>query len=244
MGGAWSDMLLTCTSGASPDPENVAFVFIKPHALTPAVMALTAERLSRSGLRILEAGTVPTEEIERRGLVDKHYTSLAKWATKLDPGQLAVPGEAFTAKFGERWSVLMQRGAVLAAKEACDKFGWSEEQLSARWDIAVWRNQVIELGSGFYCGRIDLDAGDQVVVVNGFYPRMRAPRPPPFLYALLLVAEQGKAPVPSTVPSLAASARPVSLQALTVVPSATQDASSRCLAVRFATTSCSSTRWR
>jgi nucleoside diphosphate kinase len=173
MGGAWSCGLseydwsrMTCTPSAEPDAENCALVFIKPRAFTPAVVALVSERLSRGGLRVVESGTISAEEIQRRGLVDKHYASISTKATKLHPRELQVPPELFAAKFGVRWADVLRAGSAMSASEACGRFGWSEDQLSARWDIALWRDQVAHLGAGLYIGRLDLEAGE-IYVVSG-----------------------------------------------------------------------------
>eukprot|EP00962_Isochrysis_galbana_P025587 scaffold7909_cov96-Isochrysis_galbana.AAC.1 len=186
MGAAWSCglsghdwSLMTCTRSAEPDAENCALVFIKPRAFTPAMVALVSERLSRGGLRVVESGTISADEIQRRGLVDKHYASISTKATRLHPRDLQVPGDLFAARFGVQWSDVLRSGSVVSAAGACKRFGWSEEQLSARWDLSLWRDQVAHLGAGLYIGRLDLEAGEIYVVRLAPHSPFCGPNPAP-----------------------------------------------------------------
>ena len=57
----------------STDVKNSAFVFIKPHANTEPTKALVKEALLAKGLTILSEGTISSEEIDSKQLIDQHY---------------------------------------------------------------------------------------------------------------------------------------------------------------------------
>ena len=70
--------------GAAPTmsadgPKNSAFVFIKPHAVTEPTKELVKEALLAKGLTILSEGSISSEEIDSKQLIDQHYCECS-WA--------------------------------------------------------------------------------------------------------------------------------------------------------------------
>ncbi|CAE7370846.1 ANKRD17, partial [Symbiodinium microadriaticum] len=66
---------LRATSSA---PDNVALVFVKPHACSPQVLEMLPRFLEGRGLEVLRSGSVAAEEIEAEGIIDRHYEAIAK----------------------------------------------------------------------------------------------------------------------------------------------------------------------
>jgi hypothetical protein len=58
-------------------PKNTAYVFIKPHAVTDSVKALVTEQLKARGLTILTEGSLASEVIDEKKLIDQHYYAIA-----------------------------------------------------------------------------------------------------------------------------------------------------------------------
>ena len=56
-----------------------AFVFIKPHAVTPAVQALAKSKLQAAGITVVKEGTLHGREIESKKLIDNHYYASEWW---------------------------------------------------------------------------------------------------------------------------------------------------------------------
>lgn len=62
--------------------RNHAFVFIKPHAVTPAVAELLKTRLGEHGISISAEGVLDNETIDKDKLIDKHYGAIASKAVR------------------------------------------------------------------------------------------------------------------------------------------------------------------
>lgn len=58
-------------------PKNAAFVFVKPHAVTPAVNKLVREGLTAKGLKVTAEGDLSSETIDKKKLIDQHYYAIA-----------------------------------------------------------------------------------------------------------------------------------------------------------------------
>ena len=58
-------------SKASLDDDNLAFVFIKPHANTPATQALVTSMLAEKGVNVLSEGELTAEDIDAGMLIDR-----------------------------------------------------------------------------------------------------------------------------------------------------------------------------
>merc|ERR1719382_1715301 len=106
-------------------PKNSAFVFVKPHAVTDKTNALVADRLKAKGLTITSEGTLTSEVIDQKKLIDQHYYAIASKATILKPSELNVPKDKFKTSFGLEWDDALKKGIVFNALDACKEFGCS-----------------------------------------------------------------------------------------------------------------------
>jgi len=159
---------------AEPRVKNTAFVFIKPHANTPAANQLVADGLRAKGVNIISEGTITAEEIDDKMLIDQHYYAIASKATILKPNQLNVPVEKFAKQFGLGWQEALDKGVVFNAKDACEQLGLDSDGLNSAWAACKKGGKLIKFGGGFYCGLIDTVAGkDPIYVFNGFFMSMR-----------------------------------------------------------------------
>lgn len=160
-------------SSSGPDysecpPYNSAFVFLKPHAATPAAKALVQAGLEEKGYRILGEGELTGKEIDSKMYIDNHYYSIASKATILEPKELNVPAEKFAGKFGIGWQEALDQGVVYNALQACKKMGIDGAALDKKWAVAKKAGDLIKFGGGFYCAKID-----GMYIFNGFFMEMR-----------------------------------------------------------------------
>ena len=106
--------------------KNRAFVFIKPHAVTEAMVALVKEKLSGAGISIVSEGAIGHDKIDELQLVDNHYGAIASKAVQLKPRELNVPEKgkrAFAEAFGLTWEDALAKGMVFNAADACGHLG-------------------------------------------------------------------------------------------------------------------------
>eukprot|EP00424_Heterocapsa_rotundata_P000812 CAMPEP_0168683344 /NCGR_PEP_ID=MMETSP0503-20121227/28250_1 /TAXON_ID=89963 /ORGANISM="Heterocapsa rotundata, Strain SCCAP K-0483" /LENGTH=91 /DNA_ID=CAMNT_0008727995 /DNA_START=19 /DNA_END=291 /DNA_ORIENTATION=+ len=82
---------------------NRAFVFLKPHAVTPQVMSFVRERLESRMVTVAGEGRIEAAQIDKDMLIDRHYYAIASKATLLKPDKLPVPEAKFKDKFGLDW---------------------------------------------------------------------------------------------------------------------------------------------
>lgn len=151
---------------------NPGFLFLKPHANVKEGRSCVRDRLEQQGIAIIGEGCLDAEEIDRRGIIDAHYRSLASKALHLRPHELVVREEAqacFESVFGLPWREALQSGLVCNAKEALERLGFNVEQLDAKWSPLKLGVGKVKFGGGFYCGKIE-----DIFVINGFYMAMRA----------------------------------------------------------------------
>mmetsp|Transcript_7975 Transcript_7975/g.26503 ORF Transcript_7975/g.26503 Transcript_7975/m.26503 type:complete len:334 (-) Transcript_7975:60-1061(-) len=151
--------------------KNEAFVFVKPHAVTPATKNLVRSVLAEKGIELTKQGTITGEEIDSKKLIDQHYYAIASKATLLKPKELNVPAEKFKAKFGLEWSDALSKGIVFNAADACTHLGIDSDKLDELWGKAKKAGQLIKFGGGFYCGYIE-SAG--IYCFNAFFMSMRS----------------------------------------------------------------------
>uniref|UniRef100_A0A7S2DN60 glutathione transferase n=1 Tax=Octactis speculum TaxID=3111310 RepID=A0A7S2DN60_9STRA len=152
--------------------RNAAFMFIKPHAVTPAVHNMIEGYLAAKGIRVISSGDISAEEIDEKKLIDQHYYSIASKATILKPAQLNVPGEKFKAQFGLGWEEALATGTVVNAMDACEIFGCDADTLDKAWAACKKAKNLVKFGGGFYCGHVTI--GDKsLYVFNGFFMSMR-----------------------------------------------------------------------
>ncbi len=176
------------------DSRQTAFVFVKPHAVNPACTALLEARLGAvPTLRVDATGTVSAAEIAAGGLAVKHYGALASRAMEVRPQDLPRPTpdalDKFRAAFGFAFDAppagrLLNAAEYLATRPGLDPFVFEK-----RWRA----HACVKLFPGTYAARCDGGAaGDEgkddeqgkaeeeaqlqagPVVINGFFPAMRA----------------------------------------------------------------------
>jgi len=150
---------------------NKAFVFIKPHAVTPQVCSLVKSGLEAAGIKVIEEGSISHSDIDSKKLIDNHYGAIASKAVLLNPSELSVPEkgkEEFQKMFGVSWDDAVSRGKVYNAAQACEKLGINGAEMDQKWSALKRGENLIKFGGGFYCGQI----GD-IYVMNGFYMSMR-----------------------------------------------------------------------
>eukprot|EP00929_Paragymnodinium_shiwhaense_P123720 TRINITY_DN9791_c0_g1_i3.p1 TRINITY_DN9791_c0_g1~~TRINITY_DN9791_c0_g1_i3.p1 ORF type:complete len:1799 (-),score=467.66 TRINITY_DN9791_c0_g1_i3:356-5752(-) len=170
-----SDRVLTAFRSLGPTPvssQNCALVFVKPHALTEAVVSLTRSFLRQRGLSIEWEGRIDGSTIDKRMMIDKHYYQIASKATILRPEHVHVPKDEFKSKFGENWNVVLLSGRALGVLEACQELGVDEVGLSALWTRAKEKGLVLKIDNGLHCGKL-VKGGLSVYVFNGFFMAVR-----------------------------------------------------------------------
>mmetsp|Transcript_19883 Transcript_19883/g.50634 ORF Transcript_19883/g.50634 Transcript_19883/m.50634 type:complete len:532 (+) Transcript_19883:66-1661(+) len=151
--------------------SNQAFVFIKPQALTAPVVTFVKERLASEKISVVSEGEVAAEDIDSKKLVDTHYGAIAAKAMRIEPAALEVQEAAkgkFKDMFGKTWEEAVQSGVLVNAAQALDKLKISDQVLGEKYAALKLGETMVKLGGGFYVGSVD-----NLLVVNGFYMRMR-----------------------------------------------------------------------
>jgi nucleoside diphosphate kinase len=154
-------------------PKNSAFVFVKPAAVTDKMKELVKDTLEKKGLKILKEGSIEAEQIDKKQLVDKHYYAIASKATLLTPDKLRVPADKFKEQFGLEWDDVLKDGKAMNAKEASEKWSISADDLDKMWGEAKKSKNLVKLGGGFYCAKLE-KGGETAYVFNGFFMTMRS----------------------------------------------------------------------
>ena len=157
--------------------RNQALVFIKPSANTEKTRDLVEASLARAKIQVVSTSSLSAEAIDKRGVIDKHYYSIASKATLGTAETLPVDEAAFAAFFGTEYKDAKAGGHVLNAMEACAHLGCDGGELEAHWEAAAARGLRCKLGGGFYVGRLDADltgAAEACYVFNGFFMKMRS----------------------------------------------------------------------
>merc|ERR1712167_550207 len=154
-------------------PTNSAFVFIKPHAVTDAVKDEVKTVFKNKGIRVYKEGSLTSEEIDSKKLIDQHYYAIASKATILKPNQLNVPEDKFKEKFGLEWKQALENGNVYNALDACAKLEVTPDEMDAQWGICKKTDKLIKFGGGFYCGLVEIEGKPSIYAFNGFFMSMR-----------------------------------------------------------------------
>jgi len=144
-------------SGKRPAGKQQAFVFVKPHAVTPATKALTKNKLAASGISIYKEGSISGTEIEQKKLIDNHYYAIACKASLSKPAELNPPAkaqEAFAKKFGITWKQALADGIVYNAVDGCKRLGIDGDTMNETWASAKKSGNLVKFGGGFYAGKI------------------------------------------------------------------------------------------
>jgi len=80
-----------------------------------------------------------------------------------------VPEDKFRESFGESWQSVLADGTAMNAKQACDFFGISADELNAKWKEVT----PVKFGGGFYCAKMQLQGADRYIF-NAFFMTMRS----------------------------------------------------------------------
>lgn len=159
-------------------PPNQALVFVKPHAHNTAVCDLVESSLREKiagGGRIVLSCTVSGTRIGRKRLIDRHYQSIARYATELDVDKLTFDESKFEAAFQEQWIEVLGAERACNAVQAMSKLGCGPDELEKAWRRAEADSRTTKLGPGLYIGLVESPTDDQtsLYVINGFYMAMR-----------------------------------------------------------------------
>jgi nucleoside diphosphate kinase len=145
-------------SGATTLTKNSAFVFLKPHAVNAACVALLKEKLATAGIAVTSEGVLDNKEIESKLLIDNHYYAIANKASLSKPANLNVKAdkqEDFNKKYGISWTQALADGLVFNALDACARLGISGDELNTRWAASKETTGLVKFGGGFYAGKIN-----------------------------------------------------------------------------------------
>ena len=159
--------------GTPEEPRNSAFVFIKPHANTPAAQAAVKQALIDKKLNIKQEGEITAEAIDKNLLIDQHYYAIASKATILKPKELPVPDAKFKERFGISFADALAQGNVFNAMDACKELGVDAAGLDAIWS----KSKPLKLGGGFYVSKLTPNIPGkpkEIYVFNGFFMSMRS----------------------------------------------------------------------
>ena len=150
-----------------------AFVFVKPHANTPAVKEVVLKKFAEKGIKVLVEGSIDGPTIDDQKLIDQHYYAIASKATMTTASALPVPAEKFSASFGEEWEAVKADGRCFNALECCKHLGIDAVELFKRWKGAEAKKKLVKFGGGFYCGALETEGAPTVYVFNAFFMSMR-----------------------------------------------------------------------
>jgi len=150
---------------------NQAYVFIKPHAVdNQKVVQFVKDVFAKNNIRILSSGEVYGADIDRNGLIDKHYAVNAHVGTIENPSELHINDAAkqnFYDNFNEQWDDVLQDGRVYSGLYAQRKLGIATgAELRDIWD----KNGTVKVTGGMY---VSFFKEDNIYVLNGFYPSIR-----------------------------------------------------------------------
>jgi len=154
--------------------KNSAFVFIKPHAVTPKVKQLAKKGLQEKGIKILKEGSLSGTLIDQKKLIDQHYYAIASKATILKPAELNVPGDKFQQAFGISWQDALTSGKVFNALDGCKELGIDADGMNTAWGKAKDAKKLVKMGGGFYCGLVEVEGKEPLYIFNGFFMAMRS----------------------------------------------------------------------
>jgi len=146
---------------------NSAFILIKPHAATDAVLRLINQRLRAEHVYILRRGKiVDVESIPDRLM---GISGLMAHALQGDPG-LTIPiteegRAAFLAAFGKTWDDALVEDDIKGAQEAISDGSFTPRSLYKEWESLTFGTSLVKLVSDVYVGKIN-----GVYIINGFYP--------------------------------------------------------------------------
>jgi hypothetical protein len=159
------------TCDAKKSLRNSAFVFVKPHANSPATQELVKSKLTDAGITILSESDIEGTAIDEKKLIDQHYYAIASKATILPADKIPVPVNKFKESFGESWETVLKEKRACNAMDACKRFKCSAEELNEAWQQS---KNIVKFGGGFYCGTVSVKGQPEIYVFNAFFMTMRS----------------------------------------------------------------------
>ncbi|CAK9030260.1 unnamed protein product [Durusdinium trenchii] len=161
---------LAATTRVTVSQDNVALVFLKPHASTPRVRELIPHFLEEQGIKVLRSGVVESKEIEEKGIIDAHYAAIAAVGMARDMSKLRLDEVAQKFEvYGRSLKDAMEREEVCSSVQAMEILDVDPSELLRRCLAAGYE----KLRSGLYCARLEGGKTGELFVLNGFYSRMR-----------------------------------------------------------------------
>jgi hypothetical protein len=147
---------------------NLALGFIKPHAaMSDSLWTWLRAALEQRGIHVSAEMIVTGLEIREKGLIDRHYTVIARVGGCPQPQTLELNDTAlaaFQSAFGLSWSQAIDRNLLFSGMAALEKLNVTPAALMRLWSAA----KTAKIGPGFYIGAIQ-----GILVLNGFYPSIR-----------------------------------------------------------------------
>lgn len=147
---------------------NLALGFIKPHAAQSVKLwDWVRAALEQQGTRISGDTVVTGPEIREQGLIDRHYSVIARVGGCADPSTLELNDKslaAFESAFGMTWGQAGDRKLLFSGMSALGKLNITPAALMGLWAGV----KPAKIGAGFYAASIQ-----GIIVLNGFYPSIR-----------------------------------------------------------------------
>jgi len=148
--------------------KNLALGFIKPHASkSEPTWNWIRATLEQRGIHVFTETIVTGPEIREKGLIDRHYTVIARVGGCQNPRTLELNDKAlsaFQAAFGLPWSQALDRNLLFSGMTALKQLNVTPSALMGLW-AAV---KPVKIGAGFYAATIQ-----EIHILNGFYPSIR-----------------------------------------------------------------------
>jgi len=153
---------------------NSAFCFLKPLAVTDKMKELVQKTFEEKSIKIVKEGRIDAADIDKKQLIDKHYYAIASKATLQTPDKLNVPADKFKEQFGVEWADVLKEGKAVNATDACAKLEVDADELNTMWGEAKKSKNLVKLGGGFYCAKLEKGSSGPLYAFNGFFMTMRA----------------------------------------------------------------------
>eukprot|EP00854_Cymbomonas_tetramitiformis_P011213 gene11213-13252_t len=148
--------------------KDSAFIFIKPHALSDEVVEYVKKELFARDFKVVQAGSISGELVDKHMMVDQHFYRTANNATVIQPEDLQLPEEVFLSEFGASWKDALAKGLVCNALSACADMKINAYGLHRLWKQAAEDGRVVEFDRGLSIAEID-----KRYIVNGHFLVLR-----------------------------------------------------------------------
>lgn len=159
--------------------KNVAMIYIKPDANTPAAQQAVRSWLEKKGFRVVKEAGVDANAMQYNAYkFEKQYSVISKRAVHTDPANVSLTAAAFVRfqkKFGLSWAVAISQNRVKNAASACEYLEMDVVTFTRAWMKSMQKNLYLQFGRGLCIGYIDnVEGKDAIFVINGFYFGMRS----------------------------------------------------------------------